>query len=313
MQIFNDLNKKIALIGYTGFVGSNLMLSYDFEYCYNSKNIQEAYGKEFDILIYSGVRAEKFIANSNPNEDKILIEKAIENIKKINFNKLVLISTVDIYPNPVDVDEDSIIDKNEQAYGRNRYYLENWIRDNINDYHILRLPALFGKNLKKNFIYDMIKIVPSMLKKEKYIELSKKYNDIEKCYYLDGDFYKLKNIDEKSFKKLKEFFENNDFNALSFTDSRNFYQFYNLALLWKDIKIVIENNIKTLNLSVEPIMAKDLYKNIFNKDFDNITNNTVSYNMKSKYYKLFNGKNGYLYCKNSIMEDIKNMVEKAIK
>lgn len=81
------------------------------------KNIQEAYGKEFDILIYSGVRAEKFIANSNPNEDKILIEKAIENIKKINFNKLVLISTVDIYPNPVDVDEDSIIDKNEQAYG----------------------------------------------------------------------------------------------------------------------------------------------------------------------------------------------------
>lgn len=35
MQIFNDLNKKMALVDYTGFVGSNLMLSYDFEYCYN--------------------------------------------------------------------------------------------------------------------------------------------------------------------------------------------------------------------------------------------------------------------------------------
>ena len=33
-----------ALVGYTGFVGSNLCLSESFEKLYNSKNIDEAFG-----------------------------------------------------------------------------------------------------------------------------------------------------------------------------------------------------------------------------------------------------------------------------
>lgn len=32
------------------------------------------------------------------------------------------------------------------------FCLEEWVKENIKDYHILRLPALYGKNLKKNFI-----------------------------------------------------------------------------------------------------------------------------------------------------------------
>ena len=36
--------KTKALVGYTGFVGSNLYASASFEAVYNSKNVTDAYG-----------------------------------------------------------------------------------------------------------------------------------------------------------------------------------------------------------------------------------------------------------------------------
>ena len=89
----------IALVGYTGFVGSNIDLKGNIDKKYNSKNIKDAFGTNPDILIYSGVRAEKFLANKEPERDLHNIREAVENIKKINPKKLVLISTIDVYKN----------------------------------------------------------------------------------------------------------------------------------------------------------------------------------------------------------------------
>ena len=50
---------KIALIGYTGFVGSNLLSQYDFTDRYNSKNIQDIHGKDYDLCLCAGVRADR--------------------------------------------------------------------------------------------------------------------------------------------------------------------------------------------------------------------------------------------------------------
>ena len=49
-----------ALVGYTGFVGSNIYTSGEFDAVYNSKNIEEAFGTKPDLLVYAGLRAEKF-------------------------------------------------------------------------------------------------------------------------------------------------------------------------------------------------------------------------------------------------------------
>ena len=54
------------LVGHTGFVGSNLLESNAFDLCFNSKNITESFGLNPDVLVYSGVRAEKFLANKEP-------------------------------------------------------------------------------------------------------------------------------------------------------------------------------------------------------------------------------------------------------
>ena len=156
---------KKALVGYTGFVGSNIYDAGEFDAVYNSKNIEEAYGTNPDLLIYAGLRAEKYLANNNPSKDMDLIIQAEENITKINPKKLVLISTIDVFKTPFNVDENSAIDiDNLHAYGYNRYQLELWVKEKYRDALIIRLPGLFGKNIKKNFIYDYIHVIPFMLK-----------------------------------------------------------------------------------------------------------------------------------------------------
>ena len=121
-----------ALVGYTGFVGSNIYAAGDFDAVYNSKNIEDAFGTNPDLLVYAGLRAEKYLANNFPEKDMELIYQAQENITKIGPKKLVLISTIDVFKNPNGADENTEIDTdNLHAYGLNRYRLEQWVRKNI--------------------------------------------------------------------------------------------------------------------------------------------------------------------------------------
>ena len=88
------------IVGFTGFVGSNLCIQYHFDGQFNSKNYKKAYGTKPELLVYAGVPAQKFLANKFPEKDYEVIENAIENIKNIRPKTLVLISTIDIYKDP---------------------------------------------------------------------------------------------------------------------------------------------------------------------------------------------------------------------
>lgn len=145
-----------ALIGYTGFVGSNLMAQSHFDAFYNSKNITDIQGKSFDMVYCAGVSATKWLANKEPAQDWQAIQKLIDQLDTIHTKKFVLISTVDVYARPVQVDEDTPIDAaTADAYGRHRYQLEEYVQEKF-DATIIRLPGLFGKGLKKNVIYDFL-------------------------------------------------------------------------------------------------------------------------------------------------------------
>ena len=303
---------KNILVGYTGFVGSNLNDECKFDGVYNSKNINDAFGLNPELLVYSGIPAQKFLANKEPEIDFDIIKNGIENIKKINPKRLVLISTIDVYKNPINVNEDDkIIQEDLEAYGRNRYYLEKWVKDNFDDYLIVHLPGLYGKNLKKNFIYDLIHIVPSMLKKDKFEEITKNDDYLSDYYFIqDNGFYKCRELTKVDEKNLKNYFNNIGFSALNFTDSRGVYQFYNLKYLWNHIEIALKNNIKVLNLATEPVSICELYKYIKNSEFKNeISDKPAFYDFKTKYDYLFNGLNGYIFNKQFVLEDIKKFVE----
>lgn len=179
---------KTALIWYTWFVWSNILQQNNFDDLYNSKNINDIKNKEYDLVVCAWVKAVKWWANQNPQEDLNSINELIENLSKVKSKKIVLISTVDIYPNPIWVDEDfdfnSINQGTYQAYWKNRLYLENFIKTHFKDYHIIRLPWLFWNNIKKNVIFDLLnnnqteKIIPNC--KFQYYYLSNIWEDIEK-------------------------------------------------------------------------------------------------------------------------------------
>ena len=78
---------KTQLVGYSGFVGSNICSKYLFDGLYDSKNIETAYGTNPDLLVYSGVPAQKFLANKEPEKDFKTIQGAIKNITNINPKK----------------------------------------------------------------------------------------------------------------------------------------------------------------------------------------------------------------------------------
>lgn len=147
---------KTALIGYTGFVGGNLHAQYAFDDLYNSKNIQDIEGKEYDLVVSAANRAEMWRINQEPDIDKAEIDSFISHLGKAKIKKLVLVSTVGVYKNPNGANEDTQIDVDGLLpYGLNRYYLEQYCTDNF-DTTIVRLPGLFGDGLKKNVIFDLL-------------------------------------------------------------------------------------------------------------------------------------------------------------
>lgn len=304
----------ISLVGYTGFVGSNIYAQGkdSISAVYNSKNIEDAYGTKPDVLIYAGLRAEKYLANTATDKDLELIYEAQKNIEKIAPKKLVLISTIDVFKNPINVDEESEIDTdNLHAYGYNRYVLEQWVREHYEDALIIRLPGLFGSNIKKNFIYDYINVIPFMLKESKMDELVKIDSDIINYYMLQNNgFYKLTELDNASRKLLKDKFKKIGFSALNFTDSRSVYQFYDLKRLWKDIGIALDDDIRLWHPATEPISASELYKYLSGQEFVNeISNAPAFYDYRTIHADVFGGANGYICQKEEVLANIKQLVE----
>ncbi|MDE7477150.1 MAG: NAD(P)-dependent oxidoreductase [Lachnospiraceae bacterium] len=319
----------VALVGYTGFVGSNLYARARnrIKGVYNSQNVEKAYGLEPEVLIYAGVRAEKYLANNAPECDLEQILEAERNIKAINPQRLVLISTVDVYQNPVGVDEtDSVFSDGKggagngiQPYGLNRYYLEAWVRKNYPNALIIRLPGLFGHNIKKNFIYDYINVIPSMLKKEKFQELKvlEKTSDgimLDDCYEAAANgFYRCIKLDRDKKELLKKKFKKLGFTALNFTDSRSSFQFYSLGRLWEDIQIALNEEITLLNIATEPVTAAELYKALTGEVFKNELKGTpAKYDFRTTYASMFGGKGGYICSKEEILADIKMFVKYMI-
>ncbi|MDP4118451.1 MAG: NAD-dependent epimerase/dehydratase family protein [Bacillota bacterium] len=303
------------LVGCTGFVGTNLSANHSFDGLFNSKNIKEAYGGNPDLLVYSGVPAEMFLANKDPEADMQIIYNAIENIKQINPKRMVLISTIAVYQQPKEIDEDTKIDiKGLFAYGANRRFLEQWVEDNFTDYLIVRLPALYGLNLKKNFIYDYINLIPAMLTDSKFQELSKLNGLINDYYILQSNgFWKCRELEPTEKAILKKYFIKIGFSALNFTDSRSKYQFYNLNGLWKHIEIALENGIRLFNPATEPVSVAELYFYLTGKEFKNeLSKPPFDYDYRTKHNDIMGGENGYLLNKEQVLSDISSFVTKML-
>lgn len=295
------------LVGSTGFVGSNLVASGAFDGCFHSTNISQAFGSSPDLLVYAGLRAEKYLANHDPARDFAMIRQAFDNICRIEPKRLVLISSVDVYRCPLDTDEDAAIEtEGLPPYGYNRYRLEQMVRERFPDALVVRLPGLYGPGLKKNFVFDLIYRIPTMLNTAKYEDLRVKSRLVESSYATaESGFYRVRQLDAGQQRELRKFFEDYGFSAVNFTDSRSVFQMYPLRLLWCHIAAALESGLETLNLATEPVSAQEIYRAAEGTSFENLLPSApTDYRMRSRHAALFGGGDGYLLDRKFVLFDL---------
>ena len=151
------MKTKCALIGYTGFIGSNLLNFNKNIIKYNSKNIDKIKNKKFDIVICAGTSSKIWLSKKKPIEDKRKIENLIDNLQTVKTKKFVLISTSEVYGKKKNCLETTQKLQNINTnYGLNRLTLENFVEKKFQNNFIIRLPIVYGKNFSKNCIYDLI-------------------------------------------------------------------------------------------------------------------------------------------------------------
>lgn len=250
-----------ALIGHTGFVGSNLLAQHPFSETFNSSTIHTIAGREFELLVCAGVSGTKWLANKYPRRDLAAIEHLLGNLKTIRCQRFVLISTVDVYRRPEGVDESSPpVREGLHPYGSNRLLVEDFVQQRFPCHHIIRLPALFGPGLKKNFLYDLL---------------------------------------------------NN--HCLHWTHRESRFQYYNLERLWQDLEVVLARSIPLVNFTAAPLSARELARELFARDFDNITRQPpLRYDVRSIHTGLWS-RGDYMYSREQVLADLTRFVAKYDK
>jgi nucleoside-diphosphate-sugar epimerase len=151
--------QKSALIGYSGFVGFNMTMKYDFSHEYNTLNIEDMRGKSFDCVICAGLTSAKTWANENPEEDYNNVMQLLNVLATIKSTKFVLISTIDVYDNinnPKANEDTKINPEKNHPFGKHRYMAEKFVRDTFEDHLIIRMPSVVGFGLRKNMIFDYV-------------------------------------------------------------------------------------------------------------------------------------------------------------
>ena len=236
------------------------------------------------------------------------VRENVECNKKIDADFTVLISTVAVYDQTVGVDEDHAIEaQNLSAYGKNRLELERQLEAYTPNRLIVRLPAIYGENLKKNFIYDYIRVVPALLKEEKLHSLSQQEPVIADFYADRGDgLYRCTATEEAQLQNLKLAFKRTGFTALNFTDSRSVYQFFDLKYLHRTITDCIEKGIRKINLVTPPMSTAQVYRGLNGGTFENhCAKEPFYYDIRTKYTQ-----SGYILTPEQTMTDIADFVER---
>jgi len=146
-----------ALIGHTGFIGGQLARQHAFDARYRSHDIESVAGRRFGLVACAGAPGAKWLANRDPEADRASITRLMAALAGMSCERFVLISTVDVFGEPVEVDEHSPADvAHATAYGRHRRELEEFVANRFQKASIVRLPGLVGPGLRKNVLFDLL-------------------------------------------------------------------------------------------------------------------------------------------------------------
>lgn len=136
-----------VLIGSHGFIGSNLAKGRKFDLHINSKNLSELDGLKIDELVIAA-----------PSRD-CLDERSYNSLKyallTAEINKVILISTTNVYNHPVRISESSTPFNRDPALVL-KIELEKFVLSNFTNSLVLRLPTVFGLGCNNTILFNLL-------------------------------------------------------------------------------------------------------------------------------------------------------------
>lgn len=266
-----------ALIGYSGFVGGQLQRQHSFKSLFNSSNIDQVGKSQFDTVVCAAAPGSMFEANMLPDVDLSKVNALIEHLETIKTKQLVLISSIAVLADFAAHDDESTrAFQTKLAYGKHRRLLEAFCEEHFDNCLVVRLPALFGEGLRKNFIFDLLNPLPTLLTTEKFAALrsdlaSTEAGLFDKIYSPDQNTG-MQMIDraevakDKNCKPLEAAITELGFSATQFHNRETTYQLYDMTRLWKDISIAKKAELEVLHLAMPPLKAADIHKRLLGLD-----------------------------------------------
>jgi nucleoside-diphosphate-sugar epimerase len=144
----------LGIIGPNGFVGSNVCEALKCEdiVLINKSNIDLCSSYDYSTLFICAGEARKWYVNCNVKEATQGMVNLYASISRYRAKKVVYFSSIDVY-NKDYTENDGY---STEPYGVTKLVLEELITNIFENCVIVRLGALFGKGLKKNFLFDLL-------------------------------------------------------------------------------------------------------------------------------------------------------------
>lgn len=267
------LGGTLGLVGHTGFVGGALLRQARFAACYNSANIDGIDGAAFDTLVCAAAPGSMVEANRAPDRDRAQIDALIARLDTVRAERFVLISSIAVLADFAGGDDEGTCAfQEERAYGRHRRALEAFVEARFAHSLIVRLPALFGEGLRKNFIFDLLNPVPSLLTEAKRDALAgavgPALGDWVRGLYAPDAATGLLRLDRAALDAdarraaLEEAVAASGASATQFHNPATTYQYYDTARLWQDIGIALGAGLTHLHLAAEPLTAAAIHRRL---------------------------------------------------
>ena len=309
-----------AVIGNTGFVGGHLCGQHHFEARFNSRNIDEAAGRRYQTVVCAAAPGSMFEANRFPERDGERVEALIAQLGRIRAQRFVLISSIAVLDDFAGgYDETTAAFQTDLAYGRHRRQLEVFCQGNFADCLIVRLPALFGGGLKKNFLFDILNPLPTMLNEEAYQGLlqglSPALRDALPAVYTWDSGLGMHVVDRMALENsgLRAGFDSAvieaGLSALRFTHPDSRFQYYDIVRLWSDIGRCQEAGLEVIHLAPEPVNAGEVFRAVTQRSMP-VTNARVHReDMRTRHSALWGRDDGYIEDAASVLPRIVEFCE----
>ncbi len=306
-------NSRDCIIGSTGFVGGALCRQHDFAGRYTSRNIMSIGEEPWDTVVCAAAPGSMFEANTAPESDARKVAALCDDLRKARAKRFVLISSIAVLEDFAGQDDEGTTRFQQAlAYGRNRRALEVFCTEQFENCLVVRLPALFGPGLRKNFIFDLMNPMPSMLTADKLAALSdgleaSQAAELAQLYHPDPATGMLK-LDRAAHDagprraELDAAVSALGASATQFHNPETTYQYYDIMRLWQDIGVAWGAGLDLVHLATEPLRADRIHRRLTGRDMPPTGARLHREDMRTRHADLWGQQGGYLQNADDVLD-----------